>query len=256
LKTNVLKNILVAFITGFVLLTGTGAQAAALVEAKFTPGSDSYVCGDRSESMDVAPFIENGRVYVPVRYLAGAVGVHDDLIVWDGENGIVTLTRPDQNVKVGIKLGEKVLFRNDDGILMDVPPLLVDDRVFLPARYIAESFGYSVDWDGTGTVVIKKDDGININVLKAEIIDNIKHIDVEEFLKKEKLQYIINNNQLILNNNIVTFSYDESKISLSKRDGLNMDMELNHPIVFKNEKWFISEIDFSKLVLLVRICML
>ena len=41
----------------------------------------------------------------------------------------------------------------------DVAPIIKGDRAFLPARFVAESLGASVEWDGeTKTVTIRKDD--------------------------------------------------------------------------------------------------
>ena len=40
---------------------------------------------------------------------------------------------------------------------MDTAPIIKGDRTYLPARYVAEYFGYTVGWDGsTNTVIINK----------------------------------------------------------------------------------------------------
>ena len=41
----------------------------------FYVGKDYYLSDIGFAEMDVAPFIENGRVFVPLRYLAYALGI-------------------------------------------------------------------------------------------------------------------------------------------------------------------------------------
>ncbi|MGQ9498717.1 MAG: copper amine oxidase N-terminal domain-containing protein [Desulfotomaculales bacterium] len=102
-------------------------------------------------TMDVAPFIENGRTFVPVRYLAYALGLKDKNIGWDGTSKRVTLEWPHYTCLVTLKVGDKTLVKQD-GIgnfmtRMDVAPILRNGRVFVPARYVAEAYGYSVQWE-------------------------------------------------------------------------------------------------------------
>ncbi len=116
--------------------------------ARFTVGNRSYTLstagGEIREEMDVAPFIDGGRTYVPVRYLAYALGVPEKGIVWDGKSKTVTLTLGSTVVKLTV--GEKVLLLNGTVRAMDVAPVNVSGRVFLPARFVADAFGYQVQW--------------------------------------------------------------------------------------------------------------
>jgi hypothetical protein len=36
---------------------------------------------------------------------------------------------------------------------MDVAPLIRNGRTYLPARYVAEAFGYTLAWDAAGRMV-------------------------------------------------------------------------------------------------------
>lgn len=50
----------------------------------FRIGVSAYVVNNQTiVKMDVAPFIQNDRTFVPVRFLGNALGVTDDRIVWD-----------------------------------------------------------------------------------------------------------------------------------------------------------------------------
>ncbi|WP_287195411.1 copper amine oxidase N-terminal domain-containing protein [Syntrophothermus sp.] len=112
---------------------------------KFVVGSRSYSIGERTFEMDAAPFIENGRTFVPVRFLAYAIGVPENGVSWDGAGQTVRLEN--RGVAVTLRVRERVLRRNGSPVQMDVAPVLRSNRVFLPARYVAEAFGRGVGWD-------------------------------------------------------------------------------------------------------------
>lgn len=99
--------------------------------------------------MDVSPYVENGRTFVPVRYLSNALGVEDSNIGFCNRcgQGKVTLRQPGfpaVEMEVGVV---KVL---SDGVSVpgvDVAPALKPPgRTFLPARFVAEALGYKVEW--------------------------------------------------------------------------------------------------------------
>ncbi|HAG07751.1 MAG TPA: hypothetical protein DCL13_06200 [Peptococcaceae bacterium] len=117
--------------------------------ATFVVGEKRYwhaVCGGypREYGMDVAPFIESDRTFVPVRFLAYAIGVPENGVSWDGATRTVRLEN--RGVAVILRLRETVLRRNGSPVQMDVAPVLRQNRVFLPARFVAEAFGYRVQW--------------------------------------------------------------------------------------------------------------
>jgi len=115
--------------------------------ALFVVGQNRYFVLDQwpGQAMDVAPFIENDRTYVPVRYLGYGLGVKKDDIAWDGDNQVATLKLEDKTVQLTI--GSKTMRVNGQDKTMDVEPLLRNGRTFLPARWVAEAFGFKVDWD-------------------------------------------------------------------------------------------------------------
>ncbi|ACX51899.1 copper amine oxidase domain protein [Ammonifex degensii KC4] len=129
---------------------------AAMRVAQFIVGYPAYAVEGREFPMDVAPFIQNGRVYVPVRYLAYALGVRESDVMWYPETGQVTICAPP-----GCKACSYVQLWVDSNTLlinyglpsrtarvdMDVTPVLLDGRVMLPARWVAEAFGATVVWN-------------------------------------------------------------------------------------------------------------
>jgi hypothetical protein len=102
--------------------------------------------------MDVAPYIKDGRTYVPMRYLGYALGLTDNDIVWDETAKTVTLTQDD--TVVVFTIGSTTYTVNGESKTADVAPEIVDGRTMLPARYVAEAFGASVGWDQASQTVL------------------------------------------------------------------------------------------------------
>ncbi|MGQ9533310.1 MAG: stalk domain-containing protein [Desulfotomaculales bacterium] len=120
-------------------------------ESRGEPGTNLRV------AMDAAPFIdENGRLLVPVRFLAQAMGVADSAIAWDSGAQTVRITAlprvsADIEFTVGSPEYRVVPFHTgapSQVCAMDTAPrLLPPGRVFLPLRYLAEALGWGVWWD-------------------------------------------------------------------------------------------------------------
>ena len=126
-------------------------QSVEKKNAGFWVGSDKYYAQGTFKLMDAKPYIKDDHTYVPVRYLAYAMGLTDSDIVWDAETGTVRLTKGEQSVSLVI--GNKTMTANGTAISMDAVPEIIDGYTMLPARYVAEGFGYEVNWDAQGQMV-------------------------------------------------------------------------------------------------------
>ncbi|MCL6635444.1 MAG: beta-propeller domain-containing protein [Peptococcaceae bacterium] len=121
-------------------------------QAAFVVGRENYVNDGLVRVMDVAPFTLNNRAYVPVRFLAGALGVPDGSVVWDEYGGAVTIVLDGTTVRLAV--GSALLQVGGQERAMDVAPVLKDGRVFVPARWVAEALGYEVGWDEAARAVL------------------------------------------------------------------------------------------------------
>jgi hypothetical protein len=106
------------------------------------------------KTMDVAPYIKEDRTYVPVRYLAYALGVAEDGVTWDGNARRVGISKDDTDI--ALVIGSPVMQVNKSPVRMDVSPEITNDRTFLPARWVAEALGAEVEWDDTTKQAIIK----------------------------------------------------------------------------------------------------
>lgn len=92
---------------------------------------------------DVSPRIMGGRTLVPVRKLAESLGAK---AAWDPVTRTVALSTPSGG-SVEMVLGSKEAKVNGRPVTLDVPPIVFNGRVLLPARFVVEALGYSVGWD-------------------------------------------------------------------------------------------------------------
>ena len=131
---------------------------------------------------DVEPFLENDRVFVPIRIVAENL---DCIVNWDGVDRMVTIHRLKYKSNplsvtqfFGMRIGEKKIIEVKDNLAsllmsqstktideqtfatftvtkeIDVAPKIVNDRTFVPIRFVTEQFGLNVDWDNENKTVI------------------------------------------------------------------------------------------------------
>ncbi|MDK2887794.1 MAG: N-acetylmuramoyl-L-alanine amidase [Thermoanaerobacter sp.] len=138
---------------GLLFFSGPGSsQAAGVQKIVFKVGEKSYFVDENAFSMDASPFISQGRTYVPLRYLALALGVDNKDIQWNNGTKSVLLTR--KGVQLGLTVGSRIMLVNGQARDMDVPPVIEDGRSYLPARHVAEALGYRVEWNAPARTVL------------------------------------------------------------------------------------------------------
>jgi hypothetical protein len=116
--------------------------------ATFTIGQSSYMSGGRTVSMDVAPFVYGGRTFIPVRYLADALGAQS---TWDGSTQEATVAKGGMTIQLVI--GRDILIENGRWFQTDTASVISGGRAYLPARNVAEVFGYALDWNASTRTV-------------------------------------------------------------------------------------------------------
>lgn len=114
-------------------------------------------CEGHAEHMDSSVFIDNGRTFIPVRYIAEALGAEAD---WSPRNGKVThVYLKDSVQEITINIGSIIMERTNkinnssNRIIMDTAARIENGRTYLPFRWVAEAFGADVDYyPKTGTI--------------------------------------------------------------------------------------------------------
>ena len=127
------------------------------------------IMGDYVLWTDVVPFIDsNNRTMVPLRAVAEAMMLD---VEWDAENRVAKFSSYSYDedsvntISFPIDSKEALFELTKDGetvesgkVEMDTEAVIVDSRTYAPIRYLAEYFGYTVDWDAaTKTVLITEE---------------------------------------------------------------------------------------------------
>ena len=103
-----------------------------------------------AKKFDVMPQIIEGRTLVPMRAIFEALGAE---VGWD--DATKTATGKTASTTVALTIDNKEAKVNGKAVALDVPAQIIESRTMVPARFVAESLGCKVDWDGnTKTVII------------------------------------------------------------------------------------------------------
>ena len=123
---------------------------AALGSAPPSAGQIRVLLDGRELAFDVPPQIINGRTMVPMRGVFTELGAD---VVWDGATQTVTAIKGDTVIILPIGSTQPTV--NGQVRPIDQPGIVVDGRTLVPVRFVAESFGISVNWVAeTNTVTI------------------------------------------------------------------------------------------------------
>lgn len=88
-------------------------------------------------------FVENGRLFVPVRFVGEQLGA---AVEWNGAEQSVLIKSPIED-DVRFYFDSKKVLLNGSNYTMDVKPLNRYKRMYLPIRHVSELLHLKVDWN-------------------------------------------------------------------------------------------------------------
>jgi outer membrane protein assembly factor BamB len=95
-------------------------------------------------TLDVPPRIMNGRTMVPFRFVGEAMGAE---VGWEASEQKITLTL--YGKEIVLRIGSTTAMVNGNPVVLDAPPTIIAGRTLVPLRFVSESLGAKVDWEGT-----------------------------------------------------------------------------------------------------------
>lgn len=108
-----------------------------------TIGSKTGYVDQAPHLLDAAPFLASGRTLLPLRFVGEAFGV---AFTWDKQSK--TVTYPSAKGKVVLTVGKKLALVGEEEKTLDAAGIILAGRTFVPLRFIGESLGAEVIWDG------------------------------------------------------------------------------------------------------------
>ncbi|MBE7046539.1 MAG: hypothetical protein E7396_03890 [Ruminococcaceae bacterium] len=151
----------------------------------------NVVINGKEQTYDVMPVIVNGRTLVPMRAIFEALGAE---VTWIEPTRTVVGSRDRKYIKLRIDSDTYYVDGIEQESKLDVPATIVNGRTMVPVRFIAESFGENVNWNGdTKTVEITSDYLTKVAVSdKLALLPSTLHREIpREFTKSNDIKDII-----------------------------------------------------------------
>ena len=108
----------------------------------FTIGSTSYKVDEVEKSLQVAPYIKNGRTMLPIRAIAEALGL---TVQWNP--GTKTATFSDATKTAAVVIGQEIIYVNGTPIKLNAKAELIQGTTFVELKSLASAFGVDIKWD-------------------------------------------------------------------------------------------------------------
>lgn len=124
------------------------------VEISFKVGDETLLINGESVTVEKPFVVGEGTTLVPIRVITEAFGAKVD---WINDTQTVTLQYPD--VSISLQIGNKVATVNDHAETLPEAPVLTDSGfTMVPLRFISETFGAIVSYDGeTEAITVVKE---------------------------------------------------------------------------------------------------
>jgi hypothetical protein len=129
------------------ILSGVIATAALCSSLTAMAETPTIYFNGEEMTFDAQPYItETGNTMVPFRAIFEKAGAE---VMWDGETRTVIAVKDDgdSSTSITLQIGLKNAFVNDQKTELEKEAEIVDDRTFVPLRFVMESLGAEVGWD-------------------------------------------------------------------------------------------------------------
>lgn len=114
--------------------------------------SDNLSLIINGKSVSTSPILKNGRTLVPIRVIGEELGSKVD---YNAQTNQVNVIKNGVNIKLTINQKNPLV----NGVVkpLDVPAIVVSGRTYVPVRFISESFGIGVNYNGNTNQVFVGD---------------------------------------------------------------------------------------------------
>ncbi len=116
----------------------------------------------------VVPVLNNSVTYVPIRFISEALGAE---VGYDDNTATASITMGTD--KLDIKVGDAKALKNGEEIDMEVTPLMMQNRMFIPLRKVTELLDRRVTWDECGLITISNTENLLGAENDSELIEHL-----------------------------------------------------------------------------------
>ncbi|QOR36398.1 N-acetylmuramoyl-L-alanine amidase [Clostridium sp. 'deep sea'] len=102
-----------------------------------------YIDGEKLGN-EFKPVLVNNKSIAPIRIITEKLGSQ---IKWNGENRTVTIFNGSS--KIVLTIDKNTVTRDSQTFTLDVAPQIINNRTYVPLRFVSEILGYEVKWTGS-----------------------------------------------------------------------------------------------------------
>ena len=170
--------------------------------------------------------IQDGRTLLGVRDMAEQMGVN---VTWDNRTRIATVEYEDKKILLQPDLRRVIVNGNEQTV--DVGPQILNDRIYLPVRYLFEMLDSTVDYqtlsDGTAKVsVFSKDSYVNyykVNGRETQVLRSKNNVFTGAGII------------MLHDGNVVDATIDSGKLMLLRTDRLHQELQETSEAIWQNK---------------------
>lgn len=126
------------------------------------------------EDPEALPKIINERTMLASRAFYEKIGAK---VEWNGKDRTVTVSK--DNDKIVLKIDSNKALVNGKEVKLDSPATIINDKTYIPVRFVSEAFGYKVKYDANEGMPI-----VDIfNITEKELETKLQELEKEENYK-------------------------------------------------------------------------
>lgn len=203
------------------------------------------VIGDYTDT----PLIVNDRTMLPLREVLVNLGVQndDEHIIWNGEERSVTVIKDDTTIKLTID--SNTAYVNDEPITLDVTPMIYakNNRTYIPARFISESLGKKVLWDGSTTAVLITDQAKVDEIMAILEASNTAMDEVNRFKLDMLIDFNVESEEMpIILKMDTSGEFDLENNAIHSNDIFVTNMLFGAELKIESEEYLVDGVKYSK----------
>ncbi|MCR6545791.1 stalk domain-containing protein [Dehalobacterium formicoaceticum] len=132
--------------------TAPSATKVQDTKLKLFVNQKRMLVNDREQQIDQGPILENGRSYIPARFIIEALGGR---VYWTADEKKVRILFPQNMIDLWVNDKEHTIV-NGKNQPADTAPIIRNSRTLIPVRMVTENLGYQVDWIKGEITIAKK----------------------------------------------------------------------------------------------------